>query len=193
MNLKNVSIRGISDCNKDTLYWSTKQQQQQQKPKAKQYSTQFFIHIIFCTLLFCFLHFQFAARFFFYFFCCCYFNIHFGEYILLKLMENMCENFSAVDFLFGLLLFKVNSLILFVLLYYYYFFVLPAWLPTLEQSIRSRAIIFYWNFWWCKSKMHFCWHCWNVPMCCFYFSLFFFYKSFQCRSLLANCSVALRL
>lgn len=71
---------------------------------------------------------------------------------------------------------------------------LPAWLPTLEQSIRSRAIIFYWNFWWCKSKMHFCWHC-GMCQCValfYYFCFFSFYKSFQCRSLLHNCSVALR-
>lgn len=114
------------------------------KPKAKQYSTQFFIHIIFCTLLFCFLHFQFAARFF-YIFCCCYFNIHFGEYILLKLMENMCENFSAVDFLFGLLLFKVNSLILFcfiiLLLLFFCAACLAANLRTKYQKSRNYLLL----------------------------------------------------
>lgn len=56
----------------------------------------FFIHIIFCTL---FASFIFNLLLVFLFFLL--FSILFGEYILLKLMENMCENFSAVDFLFG--------------------------------------------------------------------------------------------
>lgn len=67
LNLKNVSIRGISDCNKDTLYCvcfgrSTKQQ-------TKNPSKTIFNAIFFCIqnlfYSFCFLHFQFAARFFF--------------------------------------------------------------------------------------------------------------------------------